>query len=120
MDKKETGYIGEDAVCNYLVKKGCRIICRNFCIRGGEIDIIASDDDFIAFVEVKTRQDNSLTSGLEAVTKSKQRLIIKTAEAFLLKNSINLQPRFDAAEIIVSDGKPKKIRYIKNAFDASR
>ena len=119
MNNKEIGYKGEEAVCTYLIKKGYNILCRNFCIRGGEIDIIATNDSYIAFVEVKARHENAMVSGLEAVTKSKQRLIIKTAEAFLYKNQCDLQPRFDVAEIIMSDERPIKIRYIENAFDRS-
>lgn len=120
INSKELGYIGEKAVCEYLYKKGYQILKRNFCIRGGEIDIIASKDDVIAFVEVKTRQLNNLAGGFEAVTKSKQRFIIKTAAAYMVKYHIELQPRFDVAEILVdTNNVPSKIHYIENAFDTS-
>lgn len=116
MDNKEIGYKGEDITSRYLEKHGYTIIKRNYCIRGGEIDIIAQDNDYLVFVEVKTRNDHSLASGLEAITKRKQSLIIKTAEDFLYKNPTNLQPRFDVAEVIFSEGIIPKIRYITNAF----
>ena len=51
MDKKELGYFGEKVVAYYLEKKGYAILKRNFCIKGGEIDIIAQKDDIIAFKE---------------------------------------------------------------------
>lgn len=120
MNSKELGNIGEKAVCNYLAKKGYQILKRNFCIRGGEIDIIASIDDIIAFVEVKTRQMNNLAGGFEAVTKAKQRFIIKTATEYMVKFQVELQPRFDVAEILVDGNNvPSKIHYIENAFDTS-
>ena len=119
MDKKELGNDGETAVCKYLERKGYKIISRNFCIRGGEIDIIAQNDEFIVFVEVKTRHENSMTSGTDAITKTKQKLIIKTAQAFLNKSPSDLQPRFDIAEVISYNSIPKKIRFIENAFDTS-
>lgn len=120
MNSKELGNVGEKAVCNYLTKKGYQILKRNFCIRGGEIDIIASKDDIIAFVEVKTRQLNNLAGGFEAVTKSKQRFIIKTATEYMVRFQVELQPRFDVAEILVdSNDIPSKIHYIENAFDTS-
>lgn len=119
MDKKEIGYRGETAACNYLIKKGYEIVARNFCIRGGEIDIIAKDKDYIVFVEVKTREENAIESGLYAITKRKQRLVINAAKEYLYKNPVDLQPRFDAAEVIASEGKPYKIKYIENAYDES-
>lgn len=119
MNNKELGYLGEKAVCQYLSGKGYKITKRNYCIRGGEIDIIAEKDDIIAFVEVKTRQINNLAGGFEAVTKSKQRFIIKTAAEYMVKFQVELQPRFDVAEILVENNVPSKIHYIENAFDTS-
>ena len=75
MDKKELGYYGENVVAYYLKKKGYTILKRNFCVKGGEIDIIAQYEDIIAFVEVKTRAPDPLVNGFEAVTKSKKKLI---------------------------------------------
>ncbi len=119
MDSKQLGYLGEQAVCDFLIKKGYIIICRNFTVKGGEIDIIASKKDIITFVEVKTRQINSMVNGLEAITKSKQRLIIKTASEFLITNNNDLQPRFDVAEVQVNITDVLSINYIENAFDTS-
>ena len=116
MDKAETGRLGEDIVCRYLESRGCRIVKRNYRIRGGEIDIIAEDDSHIIFTEVKTRRVDSMVSGLEAITKSKQRLVIRAAERYLSDNKPDLQPRFDAAEVTVSDGRAVKLKYLKNAY----
>ena len=44
MDKKELGYFGEKVTAYYLEKKGYKILRRNFCVKGGEIDIIAEKD----------------------------------------------------------------------------
>ena len=81
--RRKAGNIGEDAVCGFLVRHGYEIIKRNFTVRGGEIDIIAEKADIIAFVEVKTRTIGSMTSAEEAVDLRKQRLIIRTAKAYL-------------------------------------
>ena len=119
MDKKQLGTYGEQIICNLLTEKGYTIIKRNFTIKGGEIDIIATVNDIVAFIEVKTRQINSLVTGLEAVTKSKQKLIIKAASYYIVKNPSNFQPRFDVAEVQVDEVKVVKIDYIENAFDTS-
>ena len=77
MTRSEIGKIGEDYVCGYLTKLGYTVSARNYRIKGGEIDIIACNGDYIAFVEVKSRKSDSLVSGFEAVNKRKKQLIIK-------------------------------------------
>lgn len=119
MTRYETGRIGEDYVCSYLENSGYEIIVRNYRIKGGEIDIIARNDEYTAFVEVKSRKPDSLVSGLEAVSKRKQALIIKTAADFCCKNPDTLQPRFDVAEVTVDNGKILSIDYIFNAYDTT-
>lgn len=120
MDKKELGYFGEKVVAYYLEKKGYRILRRNFCIKGGEIDVIAEKNGVIAFVEVKTRAPEPLVNGFEAVTSSKKRMMIKTSEEYSYRFPHNLQPRFDVVWVTVADGKIVGFRYIENAFDASK
>lgn len=117
--RRKAGNIGEDAVCGFLVRHGYEIIKRNFTVRGGEIDIIAEKADIIAFVEVKTRTIGSMTSAEEAVDLRKQRLIIRTAQAYLQNAAQPLQCRFDVATVETEGGKVKKLRYYVNAFDAS-
>lgn len=117
--RRKAGNIGEDAVCGFLVRHGYEIIKRNFTVRGGEIDIIAEKADIIAFVEVKTRTIGSMTSAEEAVDLRKQRLIIRTAKAYLQNVAQPLQCRFDVATVETEGGKVKKLIYYVNAFDAS-
>lgn len=117
--RSETGRAGENVTALYLEKHGYTILSRNYRIKGGEIDIIARNDFYIVFTEVKTRKPDSLTSGFEAVNKRKKGLIIKTAADYLMKNPSDLQPRFDVAEVIAENGKVCRINYIKNAFDTT-
>lgn len=119
MDRKKLGYVGEDAVCKYLTERSYKILAKNFTIRGGELDIIAENGKYIVFVEVKTRQIGGLVSGLEAITRSKQRLVVRAAEAFIAKHPSELQPRFDVAEVEMYNNEVTAISYIENAFDAS-
>lgn len=122
MDRALMGKFGEDRICDYLIKKGYTISCRNYFSRFGEVDIIAENNDVITFVEVKTRTTNCMVTGIEAVTKSKQKKIIKTAQDYLIKHSCGKQPRFDIAQVEIKleeDRKLCRIQYIDNAFDAS-
>ena len=48
MTTRQQGALGEQAVAAYLTAKGYRILRQNYCIRGGEIDIIAENGEYIA------------------------------------------------------------------------
>lgn len=119
MSTADTGKFGENAVCEYLSANGWNIVCRNFRIRGGEIDIIAENGEFIAFVEVKTRRLGSVTDGFDAVDSRKKMRIIKTAAAYSYKFPLLFQPRFDIAVVTVASGTVLDIDYIDFAYDAS-
>lgn len=116
---KNRGRAGEKYVCDYLVNKGYTIIRTNYSSRWGEIDIIAEKDGMIAFVEVKTRKENSFASGLESITRTKLKRFVKTALDYLTKHGTNKQPRIDCVEVRVrdSDGSVVDIEYIENAVD---
>ena len=114
MTKSEIGKLGEDSVCSYLTEHGYTIAARNYRIKGGEIDIIACNGDYIAFVEVKTRKKDSLVSGFEAVNKRKRGLIIRTAADYCIKHPTVLQPRFDVAEVIAENVRTTQNTLCKN------
>ncbi len=119
MTKAEIGKLGEDAVCGYLTSHGYEIAARNYRIKGGEIDIIAVNNEYIAFVEVKTRNPHSLGTGFDAVNERKRGLIIRAASDFCCKNPNQLQPRFDVAQVILDEVRISSIDYISNAYDTT-
>ncbi len=119
VSKRQTGNLGEDAVCAWLERQGAVILCRNFTIRGGEIDIIAQQGEWLLFVEVKTRRPGAMQSGAAAVDLKKQQHIIRAAERYLLEHPLDLQPRFDVAEVEYSGAFVRHIEYIEHAFDAT-
>lgn len=65
--KQIEGKTGEDMATEYLLKKGYMIICRNFRCFQGEIDIVARDNDYLVFIEVKTRTSTKYGEAREAV-----------------------------------------------------
>lgn len=118
MDNR-SGKLGEQYVADELEKGGCRILCRNYHSRFGEIDIIAQDGSFLLFVEVKTRGRHCLGVPQEAVSTAKQRKIISAALQYLSQNETNLQPRFDVAVVRIIGERPTfSLEYIENAFEA--
>lgn len=118
MNNAETGRAGEDFCAHYYIKNGYEILCRNFHSRYGEIDVIAKNSECIAFIEVKTRSEDSALEAKDAVTLSKQRKIIFTAMAYMNKYGTDKQPRFDVFEVIHKNGKLLRFRKTENAFEA--
>ncbi len=117
MNNKETGNYGESIAADYLKKNGYKIITTNFRVHNtAEIDIIASDKDILAFIEVKFRNSVKYGYGREAVTKAKQKKIRFAAEYYLMMQKIKDKfCRFDVVEITAL-GESLDIELIKDAF----
>lgn len=113
-----TGLIGEKLALEFLKNKGFELITKNYASRYGEIDIIMCNDNYIIFVEVKSRKNTRYGTPAQAVTYKKQKKIIITASEWITLNKINLQPRFDVVEVYMDSYKKTKIVHIENAFDA--
>ncbi|MBP3793478.1 MAG: YraN family protein [Ruminococcus sp.] len=117
---RKTGNIGEQATADFLVRNGYKILARNYTVRGGEIDIIASKEGTTAFVEVKTRKQDPLEEGEQAITAAKKKHLIIAAERYInevVDDCVNY--RFDVAVVTVSDNAVKHLKYYVNAFDSS-
>jgi putative endonuclease len=67
----QIGSSAESAVCSYLVKKGHKILFRNWKRRTCEIDIVSYLDGTIYFVEVKYRSSDRYGAGTEYITPAK-------------------------------------------------
>lgn len=117
MNNKESGTKGENFAAEYYRKLGFEITRRNFCCRGGEIDIIAENREYIIFVEVKNRSDNSFYSPGEAVDEKKQKKLSFAAMKYLSENETEKQPQFDVFEIYSHKDRIYKFRRIENAFE---
>ena len=117
---KEIGRLGEQMVAEYLKKQGYIITRQNYIGKYGEIDIIAEDNEYIVFTEVKTREEGSPISPAGAVSNSKKRKIVLCAKEFLSKLRREASYRIDVAEVIYKvDEKGQfsaSLNYIRNAF----
>ena len=109
----EIGRLGETAVCRQLEQQGYSIVRRNFCVRGGEIDIIARAGGYLVFVEVKDRKTKRAGYALEAIDSRKAGQVRRVAAVYLYEHGFpeSAACRFDAVGI---DG--EQITHLKNAF----
>ena len=85
MSTKQSGNYGEDLACKFLQKQGYKILERNYFIRGGEIDIVAKEGEYLVFVEVKTRYSHEYGLPSESITPWKIKALLKTAAFYCMK-----------------------------------
>jgi len=123
------GRHGEIAAADYLVKNGYKILKMNFRYSHRELDIIAAKDNFIHFVEVKSRTDNPYyfkKYGLpkRAVNRTKQRFIISAANHYIRTHNIkNKLYSLDVIEVYFKPANGKlpeieRINHIRGAYYA--
>lgn len=124
MDRKKLGQFGEDIICDYLRKKGYKILDRNYIKiwndkLKGEIDIITKKDGIVCFIEVKTVvAGNEDFLPEDKVNYKKQKKLIKLAQTWLLEKKISLDSfwQIDVASVSIDKGSKKaRIRYFQNA-----
>ena len=121
-NRKELGNAGEEFATAYLKSKHYEILARNFRFgKNAEIDIVATINGTISFIEVKTRNSQKFGSPAEAVTLKKQHKIIKASIKFLQDNNLFDSPcRFDVIEVFANgnhDFTGWKCNHIENAFE---
>ncbi len=109
------GKKGEDVAAAYLTGKGYKILHRNYRTPLGEADMLISDNDILAFVEVKARTGNLFGEPFEAVDFRKQQKIKKIALYYLKLHRVEYQVRFDVVSIVSRNGKTD-IKHIIEAF----
>ena len=118
-DARLLGQWGEEQVAEKLRRDGWTVVARNFRCRMGELDLVAENKAYLAFVEVKLRKDDRFGSACEAVTLSKQRKLRAAAQYYMMSHPAKRQPRFDVAEVYAPQGvltEEPAIYYIENAF----
>lgn len=109
------GLEGENIACKLLLTKGYKILHRNFRFRKAEIDIVASFDDKVVFVEVKSRSTKWVENLAELVTPKQRKLLVQAADHYLVSKGITQEARFDIITIHKS-GSSVEIEHLENAF----
>jgi putative endonuclease len=116
---------GEHLARRHLVRSGLKILARNYRCPCGEIDLIALDrrpapldgGPTIAFVEVKTRTDDSWTDPSSAVDSDKRRRVRKAAAYYLAQRGGGAyNVRFDIVSVVLRPGQRPQVEHIADAF----
>ncbi len=101
--KNAVGARGEELASEYLVSCGYTVRARNLHVSHDEFDIIAEDDKYIVFVEVKTRAQtkSNIRYGRPAIAVDylKKQKLIRAAEEYLRREKPGKAPRIDVIEV---------------------
>lgn len=112
MNRRSIGQAGEDAALAHLTAQGMQLKARNYCIRGGEVDLIMRDGEYTVFVEVKLRNNARYGTGREAVSPAKIVRICKAALRYIIEEGLHDTPvRFDVVEV-----QQGRLTHLPNAF----
>lgn len=102
-EKVELGKKGEELAALYLQEKGYEILKRNYMIGHSDIDILAQNNDFFVFVEVRTKSNGARGMPEDTLTKKKLRRMKNTAELYIAFNNYEGLARLDAVCIILDN-----------------
>ncbi len=113
IDARRLGRWGEWLALRHLRSLGWDIVARNWIARRGEVDIIAFDEEFLVFVEVKTRlRSESSPPPEETVDLRKTRKLEQLAMEFLRRYELGDKPvRFDLIAVETQDLRSFELRH---------
>ncbi|MFH2103142.1 MAG: YraN family protein [Chloroflexota bacterium] len=115
--RQKIGSWGESVAGDYLSRNGYTILERNYRVTHGEIDIIASKDEVLIFLEVKTRTSHAFGYPESSVTSRKQAHLIVAAEEYLMASPQLWEHwQFDIIAIEGRPGNNPVITHIENVI----
>ena len=116
--KQVVGRWGEDTAAQYLAANGYTVLARNVHSAHGEIDIIASKDGLLIFVEVKTRSSHTFAYPEDSVTRRKQAYLLSAAEDYLQAHPESGDSwQFDVIAVEGAPGGKAQIDHFENVIE---
>lgn len=115
-EHNETGALGEKLARDFLIAKGYQILEQNWACGHKEIDIIAKDGDELVIVEVKTRKVPVIVEPEETIDRYKQQFLIWAANAYVERNRLDIDVRFDIVAVVIDQNNEHRIEHTEDAF----
>jgi putative endonuclease len=112
----DKGNKGENVAATFLLQNGYTILQRNWRFKHWEIDIIASKENKLHFVEVKTRTSKKFGNPEEGVNEKKMSSLKKGAEEYLFQNQQWSFIQFDVIAVTMKKEIIEEIFLIEDVF----
>lgn len=113
---QQTGQQGEDIAAGFLTDKGYTIMERNWRFKHWEVDIIASKNRKLHFIEVKTRNSMRYGKPEESITREKMTHLKNAAEEYQFRHPEWRYLQFDVIAITLVNGVSKEIFLIEDVY----
>jgi len=112
----DTGKTGEAMAAEYLAANGYTILHQNWRHGHWEVDVIASKDSVLHFIEVKTRRTEKFGFPEESVNKKKIKNLMGAAEEYLYLHPEWKRIQFDILSIKMLKNEPVEYFFIEDVF----
>lgn len=114
---RSLGQRGEQLAVEYLQAQGYAILERNWRCPSGEIDIVASHNGVLVFVEVRTRRAVHFGTPEESITPRKRSRLVAAAYTYLQEADLTESNwRIDLVAIEVApDGAVRRLTVVRYA-----
>jgi putative endonuclease len=114
-EKKNLGNMGEQFAMDYLISKKYKILDKNICLWGGQIDIIAQSENQIHFIEVKTRTKSNEIAYIKLISQDQINTLIRAAKRYLFFNDIeDMNWQIDLLFIVIEKKNIKKLEMFED------
>ena len=111
----QLGEEGEKAACDYLIQKGYKILERNYRFHRNEVDIIATFNNELIAVEVKSRSSAFFGNPEEFIKSTQIQTIVKAVDAYIQQRDLDMEVRFDVISV-TKNNENLEINHIEDAF----
>jgi putative endonuclease len=114
-EKIKIGTDGEQLAAALLQEKGYQVLERNYRYRRSEIDLIVRRENWLVFVEVKTRSSAAFGFPEEFVEPKQKTRILEGADYYQYITEWTGNVRYDIIAVSIDQGEPQLL-HIEDAF----
>jgi putative endonuclease len=115
-NNKTIGDKGEALAIHFFEEKGYTILEKNWRFSRYELDIIASKNNILHIIEVKTRTNHFFGEPHEGVTEKKFEKILKGAEAYLYEHPQWTKVQYDVLAIFLPKNGVAQFELLEDFF----
>ena len=112
----DTGKTGEDLAANWFEGKDYTILHKNWRHKNLEVDIIATKNNMLHFIEVKAVTTLKFGNPEDKVSEKKIRNLINASEEYLFQNPKWQRIQFDVLSITMIKNTPTEYFLIEDVY----
>jgi len=116
MSNKEIGNFGENTAAQHLSELGYEILFRNWRYKHLEIDIIASKENLLHIIEVKTRSSIEFGYPEQFINPQKMQFLKNAAAHFQYQNPSWKYLQFDVISLFLNEKQIWELAFFEDVY----